>query len=76
MTATLSTRCWMWILWPSFIVAGLADTSLADFAFLPLTTAQDRLPQRPKIAVSGRGLFCYCSRQEFSRSLLARRSHA
>ncbi len=24
MTATLSTRCWMWTLWPSFVVAGLA----------------------------------------------------
>jgi len=26
------------------VVGGLADSSLADFAFLPLTTAQDRLP--------------------------------
>lgn len=24
MTATLSARCWMWTLWPSFVVAGLA----------------------------------------------------
>jgi hypothetical protein len=24
MTTTLSTRCWMWTLWPSFVVAGLA----------------------------------------------------
>jgi hypothetical protein len=24
MTTTLSTRCWMWTLWPSFLVAGLA----------------------------------------------------
>ena len=24
MTTTLSTRCWMWTLWPSFLVAALA----------------------------------------------------
>lgn len=24
MTTTLNTRCWMWTLWPSFVVAGLA----------------------------------------------------
>ncbi len=24
MTASLSARCWMWTLWPSFVVAGLA----------------------------------------------------
>ncbi len=24
MTTSLSTRCWMWTLWPSFVVAGLA----------------------------------------------------
>ena len=35
MSTTLRTRCWMWTLWPSFVVAGLA-TGLFFSLFDPM----------------------------------------